>query len=141
VSGIFLSSEVAKVTIKEINCVIRKAKLGNDKLRFAKLGELSNLEVKVYADASYANQEGCIKSTAGRFILVQSKDTKNANIICWKTKKLSRVCRSVKTAETRALDKAIDERVNVPRMLKEVYNGFVDPGNVRRSFSETQLLH
>ena len=124
-----LSSEVAKgtvKTVKEINRVISNAKLKSDKLRFVRLGDLANLEVKVYADASFSNQDGATKSTAGRVILLKSKDENVANIISWKTKKISRVCRSVKTAETRALDDAIDDGVHVARIIKEIYSGKVD---------------
>ena len=124
-----LSSEVARGTvrtIKEINRVIKNAKLRSDKLRFVRLGALSELEVKVYADASFSNQDGSTKSTAGRVILLKNKNENTVNIISWKTKKIARVCRSVKTAETRAIDEAIDEAVHVARIIKEIYNGYVD---------------
>ena len=101
----------------------------NDQLRFVKLGNLKELEVKVYADASYSNQDGATKSTAGRVILLGNPKENVANIISWKTKKISRVCRSVKTAETRALDDAIDDGVHVARIIQEIYNGHVDLKN------------
>ena len=48
------------------------------------------------------------------------------NAFCLKTKKISRVCRSVKGAETRALESGLDEAVHFARMVKEVYDGSVD---------------
>ena len=51
------------------------------------------------------------------------------NIISWKTKKISRVCRSVKSAETRALEDAIEDGVNTARIIKEVYDGRINLKN------------
>ena len=116
-------------TVKEINRVISNAKLKDSKLRFVKLGELVDLEVKVYADASFCNQEGSIKSTAGRVILLQNPKTNMSNIVSWKTKKINRVCRSVKTSETRAMDDAIDEGIHTARIIKEIYNGSINLRN------------
>ena len=48
------------------------------------------------------------------------------SVASWKTKKIGRVCRSVKSAETRALEEAIDDGVNIARLVSEVYSGKVD---------------
>jgi hypothetical protein len=80
--------------------------------------------VKVYADASYGNQSDKIRSTAGRVILLENKKTGRVNVASWKTKKISRVCRSVKSAETRALEEAIDDGVNIARLVSEIYTCF-----------------
>ena len=96
-----LSSEVAEGTIatmKAVNKVVRKAKSSKNILKFSKLGDLSDLSVKVYADASYGNQNDKIRSTAGRVILIGNKTTGKVSLASWKTKKIGRVCRSVKSA-------------------------------------------
>jgi hypothetical protein len=41
-------------------------------------------------------------------------------------KKISRICRSVKGAETRALENGLDEAVHFARMVHEIYSGVVD---------------
>ena len=131
-----LSSEVAKgtiSTIKAANRAIRKAKSNKSVLRFVRLGDLSDLSVKVYADASYANQMDKVRSTAGRVILIQNKKRDLVSVVSWKTKKIARVCRSVKSAETRALEEAIDDAVNIARLVKEVYTGKInlkDPAQI-----------
>ena len=124
-----LSSEVAKgtgATVKSVNKIIRKVKSSRSILRFSKLGDISDLSVKVYADASYGNQNDKIRSTAGRVILIENKKTGKVSLVSWKTKKIARVCRSVKSAETRALEEAIDDGVNIARLISEVYTGKVD---------------
>ena len=91
---------------------------------------LQNLEiVKTYADASFGNQDDGVRSTAGRVILLEHKANAAVNITSWKTKKIARVCRSVKAAETRALEDAVDEAVNTARLIKEIYSGKIDLKN------------
>ena len=85
--------------------------------------------VKVYADASLSNQDQAIRSTSGRVVLLGSKEGKNVNIASWKTKKISRVCRSVKGAETRALEEALDEAIHTERIIREIYEGKIDLKN------------
>ena len=124
-----LSSEVSKgtvKTVKEINRVISVAKSRTNRLRFVKLGDLSKLKVKIYADASFANVDDSTRSTSGRVILLENSENKLSNIICWKSKKINRVCRSAKAAETRALDDALDEGIHIARILKEIYEGKID---------------
>ena len=95
-------------------------------MKFRKLGDLSKLTVQVYADASFCNKDDKTRSTEGRVVLIQNRDTGLVNIVSWKTRKIARVCRSVKGAETRALENALDDAVNVARLVKEIYNGKID---------------
>ena len=127
-----LSSEVSdgKVkTVKEINRLVKQSKSKRNSLRFTKLGDISKLTVRVYADASLSNQDDGIRSTAGRVIMIENKEESKVNVISWKTKKISRVCRSAKGAETRALEDALDDGVNTARIIKEVYEGRIDLKN------------
>ena len=128
-----LSSQVSRATVStvmEMNKLVSKAKKHrNNVLKFTKLGKISDLTVKVYADASYGNRDDGTRSTEGRVVLLQNVETDHVNIASWKTKKISRVCRSVKAAETRALEDAIDEGVNTARVLKEIYTGKINLRN------------
>ena len=86
-----LSSEVATGTIatmKAVNKVVRKAKGSRNILKFTRLGDLSDLSIKVYADASYGNQNDKIRSTAGRVILIENNKTGKVSLASWKTKKI-----------------------------------------------------
>ena len=77
----------------------------------------------IFTDASYGNQADKIRSTAGRVILIENKKTGSVSVASWKTKKIGRVCRSVKSAETRALEEALDDAINIARLVAEVYTG------------------
>ena len=90
------------------------------------------MEVRIYTDASYNNQDNKIRSTEGRILLIGSKRSNKVNAFSWKTKKIARVCRSVKGAETRALESGLDEAVHYARMLKEILDGKVDLKNPKQ---------
>ena len=75
---------------------------------------------------SFCYQEGSIRSTAGGVILLQTLMTNMSKIVSWNTKKFNRVCRSMKTAETRAMDDSIDEGIHTARIIKEIYEGSVN---------------
>ena len=96
------------------------------KLNFTKLGNKEDLEVKIYTDASFNNQDNKVRSTEGRILLLGNKKSSKVNAFSWKTKKIARVCRSVKGAETRALESGLDLAVHYTRMLKEILDGEVD---------------
>ena len=112
--------------VKSINLLVKRAKASRNVLRYTRLGDLSELTVKAFADASFCNSEDKTRSTEGRVILLSNEKTGRVNVCSLKTKKIARVCRSVKAAETRSLEEAIDDAVNVARILKEIYLGKVD---------------
>ena len=93
-------------------------------VRFTKLGELK--DVVVYTDASYNNQDEKTRSAEGRVVLLENPSNGLANIVSWKVKKISRVCRSVKSAETRALEDGLDDAVHTARLIHETYKGMID---------------
>ena len=41
----------------------------------------------------------------------------------WKSKTIQQVCKSVKTAERRSLEKGLEDAIYLARMLKEIYTG------------------
>ena len=59
-------------------------------------------------------------------MLLENEKTEKVNVFSWKTKKIARICRSVKGAETRALENGLDEAVHYARMVHEIYSGRVD---------------
>ena len=124
-----LSGNILNATIrdmKDAKLLIEKAKADPVEVNFTKIGDGKDLELTVYTDASFNNQDNKIRSTAGRILLLGSKCSDKVNAFSWKTKKIARICRSVKGAETRALESGLDEAVSFARMVKEIYSGEVD---------------
>ena len=124
-----LASEVPEATVKTVkymNSVIKKAKKNRHILNFTRIGNLNDMCVKVYTDASFKNQHDSIRSTEGKVILVENEKTGAVNVVSWKTKKIPRICRSAKAAETRALDDGVDDAINISRVIKEIYTGSIN---------------
>ena len=127
-----LSSNITTATIKDLKdakSLVEKAKLEPVTLNFTKLGPKENLKIRLYTDASFNNQNNKLKSTEGRVLLLENEKSNKSNIFSWKTKKISRICRSVKGAETRSLENGLDEAVHFARMVREIYDGEVNLKN------------
>ena len=130
--------------LKAVNSIIRKAKSSKNVLKFVKLGDISKLSILVYADASFCNQDSSTRSTEGRVVMLSNQETGQVNICSWKTKKIVRVCRSAKAAETRALEDAVDDGINTARIFKEIYSGHINlksPEQLQvRAFTDSKSL-
>ena len=121
-----LSSNILNATIKELKDakrLVERAKSEPINLNFTRLGPREHLKIKLFTDASFNNQDNKLRSTEGRVILLENKLTNKSNMFSWKTKKITRICRSVKGAETRALESGLDEAVHFARMVHEIYEG------------------
>ena len=131
----YLSTKISSATIRDLKDACRlvdKAKKDPVSLNFTRIGNKENLRIKLYTDASFNNQENKIRSTEGRVLLLENEGSSKANIFSWKTKKISRVCRSVKGAETRALENGLDEAIHFARMVTEIYEGGVNLKNPKQ---------
>ena len=124
-----LSTNIANATVRELKDakkLVEKAKNEPINLNFTCLGPREHLKIKLFTDASFNNQDSKLRSTEGRVLMLENKLSHKANIFSWKTKKISRICRSVKGAETRALESGLDEAVHFARMVYEIYDGKVN---------------
>ena len=63
------------------------------------------------------------KCVRGEFIFLSNLEETKVSPIYWKSKCISTVCKSAKSAETRALDKCMEDAVYIARSVKEVYTG------------------
>ena len=124
-----LSSVISIATVKDLKDskrLVERAKKEPMKMSFTHLGSKENLRVKLYTDASFNNQDLKLRSTEGRILMLENPKTHKVNIFSWKTKKIVRICRSVKGAETRALENGLDDAVHYARMVHEIYSGKVN---------------
>ena len=123
-----LSTKNKEATYEDLKCankVLKKAQLEKDvTLKFSKLGHLSDLKIVAYTDSSYRNAEDRDKSVGGRLVVLANKDGK-ANPIAWKSKTIQQVCKSVKSAETRSLERGMEDAIYLARMVQEIHTGVV----------------
>ena len=105
---------------------MERAKSEMIKLRFTYLGPKEYLKINLFTDASFNNQDSKLRSTEGRVLLLENDKSNKVNVFSWKTKKIVRICRSVKGAETHALENGLDEAVHYARMVHEIYSGNIN---------------
>ena len=109
--------------IQYANKVLKKAQVEKDvTLKYSKLGSLKDLRIVIFTDSSYRNAEQKIKSVGGRFISLANKSG-SISPLCWKSKTIQQVCKSVKTAETRSLERGLEDGIYLARLINEIYSG------------------
>ena len=112
------------------NTVLKKAQLEKDvTLKYPILGKVEDLKVVAYTDSSYRNAENKEKSVGGRFIGLVSQ-TGVCAPLAWKSKTIQQVCKSVKTAETRSLERGMEDSIYLARIIKEIYSGIVSTDQI-----------
>ena len=91
-------------------------------IKFSHLGNFENLHIEVFADASLGNAEkdGQTKSVMGYFIALSNNDLKTSPLL-WKSKVIDKVAEDIKTAETLALETAIDDSLHLGDLIAEIY--------------------
>ena len=102
-----------------------KTKHENMSLKFQHLGPWNKLVLKVYADALFAAVENSLetKSVMGYFLALSNEENDSMNPLHWKSKIIDKVAEDTKTAETLALENAIDDALYLFSMISEIYTG------------------
>ena len=113
-----------KQKVLEATVVMEEAKKNPLEIRYGKLGELKDLSIELYADASFGGVDKGLKSTEGFIILLRGENDK-CSPISWKSKIITRVCKSAKSAETVALENAMDSAIGIGRQLRQIQTGSV----------------
>ena len=160
---VFDSSELLRVgktldeRLKLAEKLLVKVKNGSGDITFNKLGDLDDLELVCYSDASYNNIKYGKVSTAGCVILLKGNFGHCAPIF-WTSKPITRVTRSTMAAEARALELAVDYAILFSRQIREIYTGerttngitvkcYIDSNTLHdaivssRQFEEKALIH
>jgi len=128
----FKTNNLARVTpsteikekIKEAKELTEEANKNPLEIRYGKLGDLKKLTLKLYADASFGGVDKGVKSTEGYVLLLRGQGDE-CSPISWRSKLISRVCKSAKSAETIALENAMDTAICIGRQLGQIQTGRV----------------
>ena len=122
-----LSTLLNRATQKDgklANKIIKKVKQKNVELKFKRLGNIKDLHVEFFSDASLGNiEEGIqVKSGMGYFICLANENL-DISPLHWKSCVIDKVTEDVKTAETLALEKALDDAIHLSNLISEIYTG------------------
>ena len=111
--------------------VLLKSKYENVKLKFSHLSNWKKLHLELYVDAALGNieEDNKSKSMMG-FLIALCDEEGNFNPIHWKSKVIDRVTPDIKTAETIALETALDDAIYLTKVISEIYTGSIDQGNI-----------
>ena len=104
--------------------MIKKAQKEKVELKFGSLGNLEDLHLELFADASLGNVEYGVhtKSAMGYYICLANKDLDMVPLH-WKSCVIDKVAEDIKTAETLALEKALDDAIHISNLITEIYTG------------------
>jgi len=111
-----------KTKIKEARTLVETARKTPLEIKYENLGALNELSLEVHSDASFG---GGLRSTEGFVIFLRGDDNKCAPV-AWRSRVINRACKSVKTAETIALEDGVDMAIGMGRQLKQIITGKVD---------------
>jgi len=106
---------------------IKKTKL---EIQYGPLGSMDSLYLEIHADASFGNVEDKTRSTAGAVIILRGS-LGTGSPIYWRSKVIARVCKSAKSAETCALEDAIDTAINIGRQVHQLRTGKIEDKSCR----------
>ena len=121
-----MSSHNKDATVKDVrtmNKIMRKAKEYKSVVRFTRVGNFEDLKVLSIADGAYCKKEEKTKSVMGRFVFLTNQEESVILPIIWKSKTIPTVCKSAIAAETRSVDKAIEDGIYIARCMREIYTG------------------
>ena len=107
--------------LKEVNKnVIKQLQGRENKVIFKPVCEKKNLIVRAVCDAAFYTGAPAIQ---GNIIMLADKDKDRVSPPLWKSKQITRVCKSSKDAETRAGGKFVEDSVYLAQRIEEVLFG------------------
>ena len=108
--------------VEKCRSLTTRAETNKYVIMYKDLGEMKDLELLVFSDAAYGNQDlDRVKSTVG--IIIFLNGPKGCAPILWRSRAIKRVYKSVKTTETLALEEAVDTAINLSRQINQIITG------------------
>lgn len=117
-----LSTATREPKVKDLlhaNKVIKKLKLKQSNILFPDLGDLEQLRLTVFCDASYANLTDGVSSAGGHIVFLTGKDNRSCPL-SWRSGKIRRVVRSTLAAEALSMADGLDSAYCLGYLLSEV---------------------
>ena len=109
---------------KHANKVVKKEKQEKVQLKFSHLGNIEDLHLELFADASLGNVEAGLHTKSGMgYIICLANKNLDISPLQWKSCVIDKVAEDIKTAETLALEKALDDAIHISNLITEIYTG------------------
>ena len=123
------STRISSAKVEDLKKLRRLLILAKENPKEIVLRKLSDdpynedIRILVYSDASHTKRDGVGNSVNGRISFIVNTKTGQSNPLEWKTKKLARVCRSIKTAEAISAEENSGRGSNFGVMYRELLTG------------------
>ena len=117
----YLSTVLNKASFRDAKLskkILKRVKKDEVKMTFEHLGEMEDLHIEVFSDASLGNVENGMhtKSAMGYFICLANRNLQ-ISPLHWKSCVIEKVAEDIKTAETLALEKALDDAIHFSNLV------------------------
>ena len=90
---------------------MKKAKTQEITIKYKKISDFKNMKILAMSDGGLNRREDKTQSIMGQMVFLSDKEEKNVAPLLWKSKIIRTVCKSSKSAETRAFDKTAEEAI------------------------------
>ena len=133
-------------SLLEVNKAVRHLKTSEVKLKYPALGDVNEISVIAYGDATHASLPSGESQGASIIFL---KGDGNSAPIAWKSKKIERVTKSPLASEVSAIADAADAGHLVAEMIKELYKLqktpkivlFTDSKSLKQNLESTHVIN
>ena len=119
-----MSRKVKKATLKDLKAInrniLKQVQGRENKILIKPVGNKEDLIVRSVSDAAFYSETPAVQ---GEIIVLGSKNTDVVSPLFWKSKQVTRECKSSKDAETRAGGKCVEDSVYLAQRIEEVLNG------------------
>ena len=106
-------------SVNRANKCVKKLKNNPYMLKYPIFGDVKQAKVVVFADASFANLEGC--ASQGGYLVFLAGENGHMSVLSWSSKKLDRVVNSTSGAETMSLLKGFEAGYLLKTTLNNLY--------------------
>ena len=116
--------------LRKINKTVDKAKKSNGVVKYSKIGKFDDLKILAISDGGLNRMENRTLSVMGKSVFLSNREETRVAPLLWKSKTIQTVCKSAKTAETRACDKVMEDGIYLARCVHEIYTGERGTGQI-----------
>ena len=124
------NKDATVASMRKINKTVDKAKKTKGVVKYSRIGTFSDLKILAISDGGLNRMEDRTLSVMGKTLFLSNQEETRVSPLLWKSKTIQTVCKSAKTAETRACDKTMEDGIYLARCVHEIYTGERGEGQI-----------
>ena len=116
-----MSRKAKKATLKDLKdinkFIVKQVKGRENEIVLKKVGKREDLVIRSACDAAFYREDPSIQ---GEVVMLANKNDDKVSVLYWKSKTVTRTCKSSKDAETRAGGKCVEDSVHFAQRFLEI---------------------